>query len=368
MDAFVSRKWISRHFGLKLILLAGTKRASEPLPKKLGVMTSGPSTLSEQRLYQRQTSRDEEAERTPAAVNKSKFFAGRKQTARQQLDEAARMEAEKMVWEHSDEEGPEVESQSQGGPSKRPQSSPDHFQSPSPPVRSPKDSPQAKLEIETYVFTSPAEPRLSSPVSSPVNELADSYDVFSPPPRVKRQKLSPTISPSKPPRTHSEPFLVAPSSQMAPGSSSQPAPGVRDGPELSSKTPARTMFRLSSVLVPDSSPFAPTTSKVDRPSPTGSSTPLDLRRLCGKRDLSSDSIDEDEIVTPSLGTTKRKGSRGKVDKGRDKSENEGPVVVEDEVDEASRARAEQAKTVAKGWQLKFGFKEHVSGATCACLS
>ena len=57
-----------------------------------------------------------------------------------------------------------------------------------------------------------------------------------------------------------------------------------------------------------------------------------------------------------------------MDKGRDKSENEGPVVVEDDVDEASRARAEQAKTVAKGWQLKFGFKEHVSGATCACLS
>lgn len=364
----MSRELAAGIFGLKLILGSGTKRASEPLPKKLGVMTSGPSTLSEQRMYQRQTSRDEEAERTPAVVNKSKFFSGRKQTARQQLDEAARMEAEKMVWEHSDEEGPEVESQSQGGPSKRPQSSPDHFQSPSPPVRSPKDSPQAKLEIDTYVFTSPAELRLSSPVSSPVNELADSYDVLSPPPRIKRQKLSPPISPSKPPRTHSEPFLVAPSSQIASGSSSQPAPGTQDGLGVSSKTPARTMFRLSSVLVPDSSPFAPTTSKVDRPPPSGSSTPVDLRRLCGKRDLSSDSIDEDEIVTPSLETTKRKGSRGKLDKGRDKSENEGPVVVEDDVDEASRARAEQAKTVAKGWQLKFGFKEHVSGATCACLS
>lgn len=227
MDAFVSRELVVRFRGRELIPDAGTKRAPEPLPKKLGVMTSGPSTLSEQRTFQRQTSRDEEAERTPAAVNKSKFFSGRKQTARQQLDEAARMEAEKMVWEHSDEEGPELESQSQGGPSKRPQSSPDHFQSPSPPVPSPNVSPHAaKPGVDTYFFTSPAEPRLSSPVSSPVNELADSYDVFSPPPRIKRQKLSPPISPSRPPRTHSEPFLVAPSSQMPPGSSSQPAPGT----------------------------------------------------------------------------------------------------------------------------------------------
>ena len=95
--------------------------------------------------------------------------------------------------------------------------------------------------------------------------------------------------------------------------------------------------RLTSVLVPGSSPSA-ANAKVS----ADHSEPLDLRQLCRIGETSSDSIEAEQILTPS-------------------AEANGKRLYEEEAEEdhATKRRAERAQAVAAGWKCKYSFKADV---------
>ena len=311
---------------------AGAKRTkSAPSPKPIGVMSSGPSRLSDQHLFNTSkavgTSRFNNEDGGDLPVKTSKFFSSRKGTVAQHLEEAVCIEANELVWERSDDIGLDIESQPAAGPPRRSHSpDEDHVRSPSPIVSSFPKSP-LKLGLgqqnESPQMTSPEAPHLSSPaMSSPPR---DDDDPFSPLPLNKERAASPT-SPTPKQKQQGGHVLVEPSSQTIPTSQ-----------VLVGQTPARKeraerdMSRLTSVLVPGSSPQG-TSLGAD----VQAARPLDLRRACGITGPSSDSMDDEEVVTPS-------------------AEALGKRRMEENDDEGDRRRKERAKVVAAGWKAMYTF-------------
>ena len=248
----------------------------------------------------------------------SKYFSGKRLTAKQELDAEVQVQAQRMVWEDSDEEGPDVNfSQT---PIKRVKldsttsqldldigvSSPPHPASiqstPSPPS-------QRSLPSSTGVL-SLAAPSLSSPV---VSSPADSYtaDPFSPP--MKRRGRMTT--PSSP--THST--------------------GGPGDDELVAETQVDdirpTFITRAPVLIPASSPNLTMANS----SHVSMLTATKQRHVQVHKDLSSDSIEEEELRTPSaeiLGKQKLGG---------------GAVV------ETPSPGKEKAEVIGGGWRAKFAF-------------
>jgi len=323
----------SRHAGTAKVRLA-------PLVKPVGAVSSGPSRLSDQpssikAVGYECTAEDRRGETDHRESNRSKFFSGSRRTKRPaQVIEVVQQESIELVWEKSDE-APEVEpDRPVAGPSSVSRSlSPDHIPSPSPivsPLRVETSPPKPLPFSDGVHFSSPPGSELSSPPSySPSNN-----DPFSSP--RKRPRLR-SASPLSPTRTNPPPkpvVLIAPSS--LPPDSTQHLPTSQ---MLSDQTPTkrdragRAVSRLSSVIIPGSSPSG---SKVQ---PVPQAEPFDLRQLCRISEISSDSIEEEQVVTPSAEVI-----------GKRKFEEQG---------QADKEREERAKIVAAGWKNKYAFKADI---------
>lgn len=260
-------------------------------------------------------------------IKKSKFFSA--PAKRRKVEVAQEKENLELVWERSDEETQDVE-EPVAGPSRLSRSpSLDQVRSPSPILSSirAEDSPVKPLPESPDNLTSPPAPHLSSPLNSPMSD-----DVFSPP-HLRHSRQSSPESPSKQPPAMNE-VLIDPSSQPV---RLNPTPNIASS-QMVSETPVkkdrfnRTLTRLSGVLIPSSSPgFSNSAVASQQPfSHIGQS--------------SSDSIEEDEVVTPFPEVpVKRKSPDG--------------------IDDAEMRREEKARVVAAGWKEKYAFKTDLVGVS-----
>ena len=166
---------------------------------------------------------------------------------------------------------------------------------------------------ESFVhLTSPAAPELSSPAisSPPRGETFTS-------PRPERDTLSRSLTPISPTR---------PSKQIP-----------------------------ASVLIPS-------TSQMVVAQPLSSSAPNRMQQLgtstYSNFDSSSDTLDIEEVVTPSFEVGRRTVSNTSLGK-------RSRIKEEEEVDEVEVDRAEKAKVISHDWKLKYAFgANHVSPFTC----
>ncbi|WRT66840.1 uncharacterized protein IL334_003803 [Kwoniella shivajii] len=308
MDAFITRM-----------------KKPKPLPRPVGTFGSGPSRLSDQ-ITERHFAPAAVSREFPISTGvtkKSKFFSKpSKREVTPELDEP-------LHWE---EESEEVESQPVAGPS-RFQSSP--ARSPSPAISSIRggESP-ARSVFSGHVLTSPG-CLLSSPPDSPSQGIPFST------PLKKDKRVREDTPPSPTGASAGETVLVTASSQIIETATEYDYDmevDVRHHEIIEVETPVRrerkSMSRLSTMVIPNSS--SPATSFVPE------SQPRPNRRL--QSFASSDTISEEEIVTPSLDQISQKKRK------RVKQE------VEDEVvDDNERKNIERAKAVAQNWRAKYSF-------------
>ncbi|WVR04941.1 hypothetical protein IAU60_001953 [Kwoniella sp. DSM 27419] len=328
MDAFVTRM-----------------KKPRPLPRPV-TFGSGPSRLPDLAL-----SRQPSQSGPSTTIKRSKFFSKRIATPEPAVE---------LVWEDSDE----VESQplAQAGPSRsrsRSECRSESVRSPSPAVSSVHaDSPaQSAFSDAGHVLTSPGAPLLSSPpCSTPGNGIP-----FTTPrnkePRIREDSpMSPTGA-----TVDSGSVLIAASSQLLEGSSL--GEGIPASVETPIRTERRTLFTQTVTrLIACSSPVdvssAPDIQPEPRHAPRGerqATRAIDPRSLTSS---SSDTIDDAEIVTPSVDMVGgRKRKRVKREVLSDDIEN-----VDVEEDEQELKRRERAKAVAKGWSAKYAFDHSSSPA------
>lgn len=305
---------------------------------------------------------DEDA--TPTGPRRSKFFGGsapsRNATAgpsrqrgmmRWPSGEGAPAEEEKLVWEKSDEAGPEVDIESPARPALPPvdngaQSSP--IRSPSPTVSSlhVQSSPARRGNRFEH---SPDGPNLSSPPNIQESPVKLERMLSSPP------DIKPTGG-----RREEDPFSPSPARSI---------PVPKDGyvlyesrgstPRVSSAPASQTPTRKGKVAAESG--------------PAGGGRGVTMiqkdRLRVAKRELgigSSDSI-EDEVVTPSY------DAAWGVKREMGREEDDDDVVMTDEDDEEvlrkveEERRVEKAKTVAMGWRSKFALNAGgVSGSKVSC--
>ncbi|KAL7422078.1 hypothetical protein Q5752_002721 [Cryptotrichosporon argae] len=299
-----------------------TASAPVPLPTPVGRFGSGPKRLSDLPAGPARRASDPESSTPPVAGpssgRTSKFFL--------------RAEPIKLEWAEDAEavvgiDADDIESQSPVYPRMR-STSPVHVHSPSP-----------ELEA-TQVKRSPSPAVSVIHLSSPVS-VAPSV-VFTTPPRSSPLRDASPFRPSSPSPSRRHVLVEASSqfvceTQLFEAQSSRPVPTITQVPftafqaSQDASTPARTcaLGRKPSVLVPATSPAQ---TQVQA---------LDLRRAL-RIGTSSDSIDDDEILTPSP----HAASRHKRARGSSSSQ---PA----EVDSEDEARARKATIVAHGWRAKY---------------
>lgn len=393
------------------------------LPRPVGTNCSGPARLSDLTARPVLPSRYRIENDFAIGSRKSKFFngssRGHKGITKWPSGEGlalAEMEPE-LVWEKSDEAGPEVDIESPVRKNVdgrgRVMSSPMRLQSPvatsskvvemdfSSPVPLRKRSRTGSPEVaDTSQLDSPHGPDLSSPLAGPASTYSSAVRPYtlSSPPDVGRERsmTADPFSPSPSPRALATAPIVE-STQVIPETQekrSQPfsRPGQRsswptvDTPTFSqtpTKRGARGPQPISNlVLIPtsSSSPAIPT----PRADPDGSSFSSRQRLRRAKLELgvpvgtSSDSVQEEEdLVTPSFdigrnrpqgNKKRRRNSDVKNEKSDISDDGEDVVLVEEEEEELvlreEGRRAERAKVVALGWRDKFALKSgSVGGGT-----
>ncbi|WWD15652.1 hypothetical protein CI109_100074 [Kwoniella shandongensis] len=313
MDAFITK----------------TKR-SKVLPRPVGTFGSGPSRLSDQQTIPDRTFNplkrvDDDNASTPNGQGKtSKFFSSR---SRRVSTPEPKVE---LNWESSDGAEPEA------GPS---QSRSLSARSPSPAISSirAEDSPAKSIFSDAHILTSPMAPALSSPACSSPTGIP-----FSTP---RRKKGTRSVTPGSPTgATNGDSVLIASSSQILDRTQS-----IRSS-QIITQTPksggGRLMSKLTSVLVPGSSPM----NSFVLPNTFTDAKPNVTRRLA--QNSSSDTIEEDEVVTPSIESGVRK-KRKRVKEA---------VEVEEEIDEQQREREERARIVSEGWRAKYAFGSQSSSS------
>jgi len=375
---------------------------SDPLPKPIGVRASGICKLSDQHLF----STRRVLEHVPSAnipAKRSKFFGGKK-SAVKELEEAIQAAKEEIVWEKSD--APEVESQEPETlplPRKRLGSSSPGLESE---AASPSLFPKWEVVAETddadnapaMQVTSPAMSNVSSPVASPSRTRRPSTprdveanrrsmsrcsspicsspvhidDVFSPPRPSQRGRRA--VSPGSPSRTTRADVLVDETQDKDTVEETQmemetPRQGLSRLTSFASFGSAGSIKSIKSILVPQSSPSGTPTSH--RATAGSSSRPISRQAV---HSMSSDSIEEDELVTPSVPPVRKTGARGKVSpmsnhtpagrkplsqptsslgKRKSSQASSDPIEIDEEELEENRKREEKAKIVAAGWKRKF---------------
>lgn len=345
---------------------------SEPLPKPIGTASSGPSRLSDIKLFS-QSQPETQATEGPV-VKRSKFFGGKKSAAKE-LEEAVAAIKEDIVWQNSDE--PDVETQLQESAQALPPSSPAPFIETllSPQISPLRRSSPARSD-DAHHLTSPPISRCSTPASSPSAEARrDRDDCFSPSPSPKRSIKQKTERPAKRQRTISS-GSPTPSIKVDARAAMVEETQEEDFPDLIAETPinlatARTTSRLA-LASSHSSP----------------STRLSTKAMVG---TSSDGIDE-EVVTPilNLNRFRRNDSKPRIAEIRSKPVEEDVFdhqepeptsfaidSVEadglDDVEDPDESDGEDArllkqkeeeqkrtKVIADGWRKKFAFNDTVA--------
>lgn len=334
---------------------------SDPLPKPLGVASSGASRISDIHLYSGTQSQPELAN---GAVKKSKFVGGRK-SAVKQLEEAVAAVKEEIIWEQSD--GPDVETQLQDTLPHQPPSSPPPLESLlSPQVSSLRHSSPDQLD-NGHVLTSPPLSHRSTPTSSPLAQRSYNEDSFVSPTRSKRSSQPIPSSPAKRRRTASlSPMPVAkPLIDDALVDETQRS----DIPDVIAETPIVRTRLTSRAFI--------------RTSHSSPSTNFSQRAVIS---TSSDGLEEEEVVTPILNLERfRRGapklsqslkhptsSDSQEDSYQVQRSSRLPSQIHDSVevddledvedpDDSDRERQrveadrKRVKVIAEGWKKKYAF-------------
>lgn len=332
-------------------------------------------------------------------------------SAVKELEDAIEAAKEEIVWEKSD--APDIESQGPGtflpAITTLPSSSSGLESVVGSVVLSPEQLATVKLEEEEDVpdmhLTSPTMSHVSSPIASPPRSRRASTPQTG---NADRRSMSRCSSPpiSSPVHIDDDPFSPARSTQrgrrlraVSPGSPCRTGAMAKvlieetqdkemvEETQLNLETPKHGLSRLTSfasfgsagsiktirsILVPQSSPFGTPTSA--RATAGSSSRPMSRQAVHG---MSSDSIEDDEIVTPSNPPPVRKTVRSRTNKispvpnatptsrkslsqpksslGKRKSSQSSsdPIEVDEEELEDNKKREEKAKIVAAGWKRKY---------------
>lgn len=414
----VSKQYYQEHVADRQVLaqrkvIAGPMDAfikrtlSDPLPKPIGVRTSGIAKLSEQHLFSSRRAVLSEEPKPAVIAKRSKFFGG-KMSAVKELEDAIEAAKEEIVWEKSD--APDIESQ---GPetflpakTRSAPSSPGLESVAGSVVLSPEQLATVKLEGEEDVpdmhLTSPTMSHVSSPIASPSrirrastpqteNAVRRSMsqcssppisspvhiddDPFSPARSTQRDRRLRAVSPSSPSRTGAMAKVLIEDKEMVEETQlnlETPKHGLSRLTSFASFGSAGSIKTIRSILVPQSSPFGTPTSA--RATAGSSSRPMSRQAVHG---MSSDSIEDDEIVTPSNPPPVRKTVRSRTNKispvpnatpasrkslsqppsslGKRKSSQSSsdPIEVDEEELEENKKREEKAKIVAAGWKRKY---------------
>ncbi|KAK4685930.1 exonuclease 1, partial [Tremellales sp. Uapishka_1] len=273
-------------------------RVKAILPTPVGVIGSGPTRLSD--LAKEQTTNENEVSPVALQPRTSKFFA---EKPCRRLAET-KTEVLELTWEESETTDDSL--MLDDGMETEPGTSSARFSSLSDMIQSPPQFASSCPDLgEDPQLSSPPRTGVSSPAFSTPSNVSISPQrgtTFSPEPS----------SPSKAP-TQAMDVLVPQSSVL----------------DLETQTPtrkdSRPFSRLTSVLVPGTSPFI--TARTEAKGTV-------------RRDYtSSDSVSEEEVVTPSIEAVgKRK------------------LEVEDEEDDSRRE--EKAKAISRGWRAKYQFKSN----------
>lgn len=304
MDAFISSEYSLRSpVGEQEGDVSGAK-ITRPLPVPVGKLGPGVSRLSERNI-------NKVLDPPPRAsvVKKSKFFGSKAEVHEESIT---------LKWESSD--GASQQADNIAGPSRSP--------SPSFSVIS---HPKADAEDSLNHLTSPVAPNMSSPaMSSPPD-----FETLTSPRARRTQSHSRSATPVSPTRTIQSTHNQAVQNILIPSTSQIPhlSPTPHHSP-----TPRH---------IPTSSSSAPVLPSHNLGTSTFSNHPSS----------DTDSIDIEEVVTPSLPTehqkkrsstkTKSRDSLGK--RQREEEEEEEEVTLEE------KEREEKAKTIAKDWRLKYAF-------------
>lgn len=276
---------------------------STPAVQPVGRMASGPSRLSDL-PPKNGLSRHASEPSPPRPVGKtSKFFGGKSLPV---IDDEPEEKFD-LKWEQSEY----VESQLQAGPSRTRSPSPEHVRSPSPEIET-QHSVRSPSPFVSTCHPTPARLAIvadDEPFTSPFSHISSPAQA-TPPDSLDRALDRPITDRSEPPSPTPTRILVSASSQMATVGSS-------------TATPLRSvkMRSLTSILVPASSP------SICRAT---SDNALNIV-------ASSDSIGDDDIVTPSPGVLARRRAKR---------------AVED-ADDEEREREARARVVADGWRNKY---------------
>ncbi|KAL1407420.1 hypothetical protein Q8F55_006853 [Vanrija albida] len=262
------------------------KTKSTPAVQPIGRMVSGPTRLSDLNGIWRHSS-DPGPETTPPPAERktSKFFGGKAR----QVDQAEETEPKfDLKWEQSTQYASQ-----QAGPSRERSATPEHIKSPSPSRSTLHETLQD--DDRDVAFTSPVS--AVSAVSSPPMSTS--------PLKGRDQASRPEPASPTPNRV-----LVAASSQVAPTMATCASSPMSTPLRRAHTTPMthRTLTRITAVLVPASSPAVGNDS--------------------------SDTIEDDDIVTPSPGALLKRRR-----------------VEQDEDDDEERER--RARVVAEGWRQKY---------------
>ena len=285
------------------LTLSGAK-ITKPLPVPVGKLGPGVSRLSERNI-----NKIIDPPRSHI-VKKSKFFGSKSGEVQEEIIA--------LKWESSD--GPSPQPDNIAGPSRSPS-----------PSFSVVSHPKAEAEFEDSLnhLTSPVAPNMSSPaMSSPPD-----FETLTSPrcQRVQRTRSRSTTG-------------------LSPTRSIQP----------NQNQPIQNILVPSTSQMPNLSPMPQTQTPKHIPI-TSSSAPVMPDHGLGTSTFSnfasSDSIDIEEVVTPSLPTenpkkrsTTKSSSRDSLGKRlRDEGEEVEEVTIEEQ------EREEKAKTIAKDWRLKYAF-------------
>ncbi|KAK8870054.1 hypothetical protein IAR55_000624 [Kwoniella newhampshirensis] len=315
MDAFITK----------------TKRA-KALPRPVGTFGSGPSRLSQQQAIPEgafgsldgRFGEGENAAATTSQKRKSKFFSNRFRR-----DPTPEPQVE-LHWESSEM------NESEAGPS---QSRSLSARSPSPAISSirAEDSPAKSVLSDAHIVTSPVASALSSPPCSSPAGIP-----FSTP---RRQARTRSVTPDSPTgATNGGSVLIAPSSPNLDHTQSIRSSAVFT--QASTRSASRFVSKLTSVLVPGSSPI----NSFTLPATLADRIVRNARKI--GHTSSSDSIEEEKVVTPSiefgLGGKKRKRVTQE--------------PVDEAIDEEQQEREDRARIVAEGWKAKYAFGSQASSS------
>ncbi|TXT09168.1 hypothetical protein VHUM_02642 [Vanrija humicola] len=256
---------------------------STPAVQPIGKMVSGPMRLSDLNGIGRHSSDPGPETPPPAERKKSKFFGGKAA----QADDEPEGDKFELQWEQSTQFASQL-----AGPSRERSATPEHINSPSP----------SKATLQETLQDDEGDVAFTSPVS-------EESVVWSPPMSVSPLKGRGQASRPDPPSPTPNRVLVAASSQAPPPTMATCASSPMSTPlRRAHTTPtSRALTRITAILVPASSPAIGTNS--------------------------SDTIEDDDIVTPSPGAILKRSR------------------VDDEEDDGERER--RARVVAEGWRQKY---------------